>query len=91
MAYTSKNHYRLIYFIQEYTKLMQSKGVPNIRIYDNVKQIYPISLNTFYNYLTVNVKSELRKLDEDFERLNTLRDYIIAIIPNTAITEENFN
>lgn len=83
MAYNRINHLKKIYFVQQYTLLMQKKGVKNTRIHKNIAKIHPMTLATFYNYLAVNAKAELRALKVDFKKLEEE-----SKIFNSAIPEE---
>ena len=82
MAYSPINHLRVVYFIQEYAKEKQAIGLPNTRIVKNVSNIYPITINTFYDYMRRAAKKELRQMDVDMAELDKQKDYIISIIPN---------
>lgn len=82
MAYNRKNLLKLIFFVQEYTLKMQKKGISNSRIHQNLSNVYPMTIQTFYNYLGTNAKAELRAMDMNFEELKKGSDYINSIIPN---------
>lgn len=81
MARNKLNKYILIYFVQEYTLKMQNKGLTKKRIYENILYVYPMSRNTFYNYLNVNVRKALRAMNVDMSELKKRSDYINSIIP----------
>lgn len=65
MAYTKKNKYQRIIDIQDLTLEHTKKGVTQEWVYNNI--VYPtwrISRRSYYNYLSINAKSELKKLEE---------------------------
>jgi len=81
MAYNNLNHYKQIYFIQQYTLKMQKKGIKNVRIHENLSKVYPMTIQTFYSYLAQNVKAKLRAMKVDFNELKKESEYINSIIP----------
>ncbi len=74
------NKLKIVYFIQEYTKLRQSKGIPNTRIIKNLSVLYPISSTTFYNYMGSNAKSQLRLAGIIPESLDKQKNIIVNLI-----------
>lgn len=65
MGYNRRNILKRIIEIQEITLEHTRRGVSQKWVYEHV--IYPrfyISSATYYNYLAVNAKAELRKLEE---------------------------
>lgn len=86
-----KNILEKIYIIQEYTKMQQAKGIPNTRIVQNISFVYPISMPTFYNYMGINAKAQLRAMNTDFEALETRLEAIISIIPETYQFNKQFS
>lgn len=81
MAFNNLNLHKKIYFIQEYAIKMQKRGISNVRIHKNIIKVYPITIQTYYNYMGRNVKKELRALNVDFEELKKESNYINSIIP----------
>ena len=82
MPNTHVNKLKIVYFIQEYTKLRQSKGIPNTRIIKNLSVLYPISITTFYNYMGMNAKSQLRQSGIVPESLDQQKDFIVNLLIN---------
>jgi len=62
MAYTPKNKLTLILRIQEMYSEKKETGVTTERIYRDIANIYLISRGTFYKYLNINAKKELKQL-----------------------------
>lgn len=89
MANSHKDKLKVIYFIQEYTKIQQDKGIPNTRILKNINVIYPFCMTTFYNYMGINAKVRLRQLGADMAELEKQKDYILSIIPSSSYTFNN--
>lgn len=81
MAHNKKNKYILVYIVQEYTLKMQKIGLSNVKIHKKISFMYPMSVNTFYNYLSVPAKKELRAMGVDFEDLKKRSEYINNVIP----------
>ncbi len=69
MAYNNKNNLFFIYFVQDYYLKMKKIGLPNTRIIENIGQIYPIGNSTFYDYLGINVKKEIKIHDLDINKI----------------------
>jgi len=65
MAYNRKNLLIRVLIIQEFYKLQNAKDVKDKDIYKIVSNVLCISESTFYKYLAVNVKKELRELETD--------------------------
>jgi hypothetical protein len=64
MAYNNKNYFLRVQQVQEV--YVQYKNDSNTTRYVYKNYIWPrwnISMSTLYNYLTVNVKKELRQMD----------------------------
>ena len=75
MAYNKKNKYKRIIEIQNITLQYQSQGVTKEFIYKHY--IYPkffISRDCFYEYLAINAKRDLKKLEEAEALQRTLFD-----------------
>ena len=61
MGYNKKNFYLKVLEIQETHKQHSQKGATNVWIYRNlIAPNYFISLKTYYNYLGINARRELR-------------------------------
>ena len=77
MAYNNENNLIRIFLIQEFYKKQSAKGIPNKRIWHTVVNIYPMSLRTFYNYLAINAKRELKELNINLEQLLKEKKHVI--------------
>lgn len=77
MAYSNKNILVRIFLVQEFYKKQSAKGIPNKRIWHTVVNIYPMSLRTFYNYLAVNAKKELKELNINLDTLIKDKGHVI--------------
>lgn len=65
MAYNQRNLLKKVKEIQEIYLRYHQEGVTAVFIYDTyVKDRYHISQRTFEKYLGINVKLELKKLDD---------------------------
>ncbi|MBE9487983.1 MAG: hypothetical protein IMY73_02265 [Bacteroidetes bacterium] len=65
MAYNRINFYRKVIDIQDIVLKNSKRGVTQKWIYENI--VYPqyrISRATYYNYLGINAKAKLRKVNE---------------------------
>jgi len=80
MAYSDINKMKIIYIIQEYYLEKRKLGIPVKRIWENVCAVYPMSIGTFYNYMSENVRAKLKESDIDLEKLNKTKDYVIETI-----------
>ena len=68
MAFNKRNFLIKVLTIQEITMQHQNKGVTKTWIYENIIQKnYFISRVTFFNYLNINARKELRELGVDWE------------------------
>lgn len=66
MAYTRKNYLERVIDIQNIVLHHKQRGCTQIWIYENyVKNQYRIGKSTFDNYLSINAKNELKKLQEN--------------------------
>ena len=64
MAYNRKNHLTNVLFVQEFYKEQNKKGIPNTKIVENLKEHnIHISLATFYNYLQIPAKRDLKRIE----------------------------
>ncbi len=64
MAYNRKNYLIRVLKVQEIYLEYQEKGLSNIAIWRRyIRDVYHISLTTMYNYLAVNAKGELKKIE----------------------------
>ncbi len=82
MAYNNKNKLKLIYIVQCYYLEQKPRGITVKRIWEDIDQLFPMSIKTFYNYLGVNVKKKLKEIDTDFKELNKFKDYAVRTIQN---------
>lgn len=65
MAYDRKNRLQRMIDIQEITLEHTSKGITQEWVYKNViKPQYRISRRTYFEYLAVNAKKELKDLEQ---------------------------
>lgn len=66
MAYNKKNKLKRIIDIQQtYLECNRQHGSTAQWVFENkIKPIYHISRSTFYDYLSINAKLELKKLEE---------------------------
>ncbi len=65
MAYNRKNILKRIVDIQNTVLEHTNKGVSQEWVYNNIiAPNYRVSRSTFYSYLSVNAKLELKKLEE---------------------------
>lgn len=65
MAYNKRNLYLKIIEIQDIVLKGQKRGDLQKEIfYNEIEKVYFISMRTFYNYLDINAKAELKKLDD---------------------------
>ncbi len=65
MAYNKRNLYLKIIEIQDIVIRGQKRGDSQKEIfYNEIEKVYFISMRTFYNYLDINAKAELKKLDD---------------------------
>lgn len=73
MSYNKFNYYTRIIEIQNIVLEQQKKGVYNEWTYNNIiKKRFIISRSTFYNYLGINAKAEIKKLKQyDTQTKNT--------------------
>jgi len=72
MAFNKKNFLMKVLVIQQITIDHQAKGVTKEWIYENIIfHNYFISRGTYFNYLTVNARKQLRELGVDWEELKT--------------------
>ena len=79
MAYNRKNHLLKVKAVCELYEQMHKPDVPMASTYRKV--IYPcfyISVGTFYRYLNINYKKELRELGEKRQFLNP-RQYTLFL------------
>ncbi len=68
MAYLKTNYLKKVLLIQEIYKTNSNRGIPNSVIWSAyVYPIFMISERTFYNYLGINARSELRQLNVNIE------------------------
>lgn len=68
MAYNKRNYYAKIVEIQDIVLRGQKRGFSQKEIfYNEIEKVYFISIRTFYNYLDINAKAELKKLDKKEE------------------------
>jgi hypothetical protein len=77
MAYNQINRLKRVYVIQEYYLIKKKDGVTNKRIWENVCTIFPISKDTFYNYLKENARKALKENDVDIDELNKYKEHVI--------------
>jgi len=71
---------KMIFFIQEYTKLKQNDGVPNTRIVFNLNKFYNLSYRSFYNYIEMPVRVLLKKANVNPESLEEQKNDFINLI-----------
>lgn len=65
MAYNKRNLYLKIIEIQDIVLKGQKRGDSQKEIfYNEIEKVYFISMRTFYNYLDINAKAELKKIDD---------------------------
>lgn len=65
MAYNKRNLYLKIIEIQDIVLRGQQRGASQKEIfYNEIEKVYFISIATFYAYLSINAKAELKKLDD---------------------------
>ncbi|PCH69410.1 MAG: hypothetical protein COC06_07645 [Bacteroidales bacterium] len=65
MAYNRKNHLINVLFVQEFYKEQNKKGVPNTKIVENLQaHNIHISLATFYNYMQIPAKRDLKRIEQ---------------------------
>ncbi|GHV40395.1 hypothetical protein FACS1894179_06850 [Bacteroidia bacterium] len=65
MAYNKRNLYLKIIEIQNIVLKGQERGDSQKEIfYNEIEKVYFISMRTFYKYLDINAKAELKKLDD---------------------------
>jgi len=62
MAYNKTNKLLQVFIVQEFYKIQTAKGIPNVRIWKTITMIYPMSIKTFYNYMGINAKKQLKEL-----------------------------
>ena len=63
MAYNRKNHLKTVLFVQEFYLEQNKKGIPNTRIIEDLKlHNIHISQSTFYDYLTIPAKKQIKEL-----------------------------
>lgn len=73
MAYNRVNKLTLMVDIQQMTLEHTAKGVTQEWLFNNkIKPVYRISHATYYNYLKVNAKAELKKLEKEKENQRQL-------------------
>ncbi len=66
MGYPKENYYRRIIEIQEITRKHMENGATERWVYQNhIYPVYFIVEATFYRYMGVNAKKELKKLLEN--------------------------
>ncbi|MBN1250673.1 MAG: hypothetical protein JXA16_00960 [Bacteroidales bacterium] len=86
MAYNNKNKTIIIYIIQEYVLQEQKRGIPVKRLWQNVHNVYPISISTFYSYLAINARQKIKEYNLDIDKLNKIKEHVIETIHNVEIT-----
>lgn len=65
MSYNRRNYLRIVAEVQAEAIRARESGLPYSRLFrDVISPRYYISRSTFYNYLGVNVRKELRALGE---------------------------
>jgi hypothetical protein len=65
MSYNKRNLYNKIIEIQDIVLKGQKKGLSQKEIfYSQIENVYFISIGTFYTYLRINAKAELKKLGD---------------------------
>jgi len=70
MAYNKQNHLKKIIDIQNIYLEHNAKGVSGEFIYKRmISQVYKISRSTFYKYLAINAKKELKELSPPEQEL----------------------
>jgi Fe2+ or Zn2+ uptake regulation protein len=63
MVYNRKNLLKTVLFVQDFYIEQNRKGIPNTKIIEQLKEKnIHISLATFYNYLAIPAKRELKEL-----------------------------
>lgn len=72
MAYNRKNLLKTVLFVQDYYIEQNKRGIPNTKIVEQLKEKnIHISLATFYNYLAIPAKRELKELAaKEKEKIN---------------------
>ncbi len=74
MAYNSKNRLQRIIDIQNIYLRYSQEGVTGEYIFTKyIQPIYRISRATFYNYLALNAKKELKDLNESNTKLKAIQ------------------
>jgi hypothetical protein len=64
MAYNRENYLKRVLMVQEIYNEHHSKGVNNEYIFKHyIEPIFLISIATFYNYLAVNAKRDIKKIN----------------------------
>ena len=80
MAYNKLNFLTRVYIFQEYYKIEAKRGITSKRIWENITVLFPISQTTFFRYMGLNVRHDLRQMGIDFNELNKKKDYVIKAI-----------
>ncbi len=60
-----RNKAKLIYALQKFYLIKQKQGVKVKFIYNNINQLYPMSIATFYNYMGIRAMPFLKNIDKN--------------------------
>ena len=73
MAYNRKNFLTTVLFVQEFYLEQHERGIPNTKIVENLKEHnVHISLATFYNYLQIPAKRDLKRIEQQRKQQGVL-------------------
>ncbi len=76
MAYTRKNILKRILRVQEIYLSNKDRGLSNKYIFENyIKDQYAVSIGTFYKYLSINARKELKEINQSSEKCKIEPEY----------------
>ncbi len=74
------NRIKKVYALQEYYLLTCKRGIPRIRIYENISCLFPMSISTFDNYMSENVRLRIKELNIDIYELTKYKNNVIKAL-----------
>lgn len=65
MAEIQKNKAKLAYALQKYHLQKQKQGLKVKSIYEIVNKLFPMTIQTYYNYMSISVSAILKQIDKN--------------------------
>lgn len=73
MAYNRRNILKRIVEIQNLTLEHTSRGVTQVWVFEHIIQPrFVISIRTYYNFLSINAKTELKEYEKEMSKQKTI-------------------